>query len=182
MIRCLIPDHFSRADKLAQTKLTEKAQREAYKQQLREKKATKVQVRPLQCLAAAASAHQCHLADLTMNACALQERLAEAAAMRRIRQLNGNSKRARVDERKVGNAIICFTSYWTPRWRVNCFLLHMGICVMSTLNCRHKQDATVFMYDSIQAAKKQAHAATGFTCEHGIWRCSICVPRTTGRK
>lgn len=91
------------ADKLAQTKLVEKSQRQAHKQQLQQKKAEKE-----------------------------QERRAEAAAVRRIRALNGNSKRAKVDARR--------------------------------------------------AAKKEAHAATGATCEHGIWRCSICFPHPTGRK
>ena len=29
---------------------------------------------------------------------------------------------------------------------------------------------------SLQAAKRDARAETGMTCEHGIWRCKICFP------
>eukprot|EP00877_Chromochloris_zofingiensis_P009009 jgi/Chrzof1/4361/Cz14g10100.t1 len=32
--------------------------------------------------------------------------------------------------------------------------------------------------DDREEAKKQEKAATGFMCEHGVWRCRICNPVT----
>ncbi len=28
-----------------------------------------------------------------------------------------------------------------------------------------------------QAARREAHKATGHECQHGVWRCTICFPQ-----
>jgi len=35
-----------------------------------------------------------------------------------------------------------------------------------------------FAKDERERQKKEAKEATGFTCEHGVWRCRICNPVT----
>jgi len=64
----------------------------------------------------------------------LQERLAEAVAMRRIRQLNGTSKRAKVDERKVGH---CRAAENLPRTPRQVFADHRTRSATSTAQTSH---------------------------------------------
>ncbi len=46
---------------------------------------------------------------------------------------------------------------------------------------KHRMSAKHRQGILLQAAKKEAHAASGATCEHGVWRCRICFNRKTSK-